>query len=61
VDPSKPTRVAIVHGAAAEDAQALRQEVEKMCEPVEVIVSAITPVLGVHGGPGVVCICAYND
>jgi DegV family protein with EDD domain len=61
VDPSKPTRVAIVHGAATEDAQALRQEVERICEPLEVIMSAITPVLGVHGGPGVVALCAYNE
>lgn len=61
VDPGKPTRVAIIHGAAAEDAQALLQEVEKICEPREVIASVITPVLGVHGGPGVVGICAYNE
>jgi DegV family protein with EDD domain len=61
VDPSKPTRVAIVHGGAAEDAQALRQEVERTYEPLEVIVSAITPVLGVHGGPGAVLVVAYNE
>jgi DegV family protein with EDD domain len=61
VDPDKPTRVAIIHGAAAEDAQALLQEVERICEPQEVIASVITPVLGVHGGPGVVGICAYNE
>lgn len=60
VDPNKPTRVAIIHGAAAEDAQALLQEVERLCEPREVIVNVITPVLGVHGGPGVVGLCAYN-
>jgi DegV family protein with EDD domain len=61
VDPSKPMRVAIIHGAAADDAHAMLQEVETMCEPLEIIVSAITPVLGVHGGPGVVGIAAYND
>jgi DegV family protein with EDD domain len=61
VDPNKPTRVAIVHSTAEEDAVAVRQEIEKMCEPLEVIMSAITPVLGVHGGPGVVALCAYNE
>jgi DegV family protein with EDD domain len=61
VDPSKPTRVAIVHSAATEDAEAVRQEIERTCQPVEVIVSAITPVLGVHGGPGAVLVCAYNE
>ncbi|MGD1992706.1 MAG: DegV family protein [Anaerolineae bacterium] len=61
VDPGKPTRVAIIHGAAAEGAQALLEGVERICEPREVITSAITPVLGVHGGPGVVGLCAYNE
>lgn len=61
VDPNKPMRVAIIHGGAAEDAQALRQEVERMYEPLEVIVSPLSPVLGVHGGPGVVGIVAYNE
>jgi DegV family protein with EDD domain len=61
VDREKPMRVAIVHGGAENDARALRQEVESMCEPLEVILSAITPILGVHGGPGVVGIAAYND
>jgi len=61
VDPGKPMRVAIVHAAAPEDAQGLLEEVERQYEPLEVIVTEITPVLGVHGGPGLVGICAYNE
>jgi DegV family protein with EDD domain len=61
VDPGRPMRVAIVHAAAPEDAQHLLEEVEGQYEPLEVIVTEITPVLGVHGGPGLVGICAYNE
>jgi DegV family protein with EDD domain len=61
VDPKKPIRVAIIHGGAADDAQALLREVESRCDPIEVIVSPLSPVLGVHGGPGVVGIAAYNE
>jgi DegV family protein with EDD domain len=61
VDPNQPTHAAVLHGAAPEDARALLHEVLKRCERVETVVSAITPVLGVHGGPGTVGIAAYND
>jgi DegV family protein with EDD domain len=61
VDPTRPMRVAIIHGGATDDAGLLQQEVDKMYEPLEIITSAITPVLGVHGGPGVVGIAAYNE
>ncbi|MGD9028509.1 MAG: DegV family protein [Anaerolineae bacterium] len=61
VDPDKPMRVTIIHGAAAEEAEGLLQQVKKLYEPLEVIVTAITPVLGVHGGPGVLGIGVYNE
>jgi fatty acid-binding protein DegV len=50
----------IVHGAAEDDAQALLKAVERTCKPAEVIISPITPVLGVHGGPGVVGLVTFN-
>ncbi len=61
VDPEKPTRAAVMHGAAPDAAELLRHEVQQRCPQVKVIQSPITPVLGVHGGPGVVGIAAYND
>jgi DegV family protein with EDD domain len=61
VDLRKPVRVAVAHAAAEEDAKRLQQAIEKRCEPAEMVLSEITPVLGVHGGPGLVGICAHND
>ena len=61
VDPDKPLHAAVVHGAAAEDAELLLNEVKRRCKDVETMVCPITPVLGVHGGPGTVGIAAFND
>ena len=61
IDPSKPTHAAVLHGAAPEDARKLMHKVLERCERVEPVVTTITPVLGVHGGPGTVGIAAYND
>ena len=60
IDPNKPTRAAVIHGAAPEDSQELLQALRRRCPTVEPLVSTVTPVLGVHGGPGTVGIAAYN-
>jgi DegV family protein with EDD domain len=61
IDLRKPVHVAVVHAAAEEDARRLQQAIERQCEVAEMVLSEITPVLGVHGGPGLVGICAHND
>jgi DegV family protein with EDD domain len=60
VDPTRQAHIAVMHGAAPDDAQHLLHEVEERCQQAEILTSAITPVLGVHGGPGTVGIAAYN-
>jgi DegV family protein with EDD domain len=61
VDPDKPIRTAIMHGAAPDDAAAVCDEIRARCSPIELITSDISPILGVHTGPGVVGIGAYNE
>jgi fatty acid-binding protein DegV len=61
LDPARPMRVAIVHAAALEDAKRLLVEIREKHKPLETFINEITPVLGVHGGPGLVGICAYNE
>ncbi len=61
VDPERPAKLAVIDGAAPDDAQMLCREARDRCREVEIIKSTITPVLGVHGGPGVVGIAAYNE
>lgn len=61
VDPTKPLHIGVLHAAAEDDARAVLKEVEATYKPVDVMFGQITPVLGVHGGPGLVGIGAYND
>ena len=61
LDGSEPMRVGVLHGAAPEDARFLVEKVRERSDPRELVTTQITPVLGVHGGPGVVGIAAYNE
>jgi DegV family protein with EDD domain len=61
LDPTRPMHTAVLHGAAPGDAQTLAEAIRERKEPQELVMTQITPVLGVHGGPGVVGIAAYNE
>jgi DegV family protein with EDD domain len=61
LDGSEPMRVGVLHGGAPEDARMLVEKVKENNDPLELVMTQITPVLGVHGGPGVVGIAAYNE
>ena len=50
----QPERVAILHGAAADDADALARRVSEACGGMETPVILSSPVLGAHVGPGTV-------
>ncbi|MHB0858166.1 MAG: DegV family protein [Anaerolineae bacterium] len=57
----KNLHVGIINGAAPDEAAYLVDEVTARWQPTEVTLSAITPVLGVHGGPGLVGIAGYSE
>jgi len=61
IDPSRPVRLAVMHAAAPGDAQVLLESSLACCTPIEQIVGELGPVLGIHGGPGVVGICVHNE
>jgi len=60
VDCSKPVRVGLMHASAPEDAKKLYDVIQRIYSPVEMTISEIGPVLGTHGGPGLVGVCACN-
>lgn len=60
IDCSKPIRASVMHATAPDDAQRLYNAVERAYHPVEMTICEIGPVLGTHGGPGLVGICACN-
>jgi len=53
--------VAVLHGGAEEDAAEIAERVRREHDPVELIVTTTTPVLGVHTGPRAVALCGYAD
>jgi len=50
-------RIALTHAAALADAEDLRARLEKVIEPVEVLMCELSPALTVHSGPGTVGVC----
>lgn len=61
IDCSRPVHVAVMHAAALEDAHVLLDDVMGRCTPAEHLIGELGPVLGVHGGPGLVGMCVYTE
>jgi DegV family protein with EDD domain len=61
VDSSKPLHVGVMHGACAEDAQSVMSAFRPRANVVEEIFTSVTPVVGTHGGPGVLGVAIYTD
>ncbi len=53
--------VAILHVMADKEAVALRDELTARLSPTEILITELTPTLGVHGGPGLVGYSGYRD
>jgi DegV family protein with EDD domain len=54
-------RIAVLHNAAQDDAQAVAKRIQAEFQPRELLISIVSPVLGVHTGPKAVAICGYPD
>lgn len=61
MDITKPIRASIVHGAAPDEAQALFEEIKAQLNPVEITLGEVSAIIGVHTGPGVIGVVAYNE
>jgi len=61
IDLERPLRIAVLHNAAQEEAQTLAEKIKAEINPKEIIISIVSPVLGVHTGPRAVAICGYSE
>jgi len=61
VDLTKTLRIAVLHNAALEEARELVRQIEEEFHPAEIILSIVSPVLGVHTGPRAIAICGYSS
>ncbi len=61
LDTRKPMRIAVLHNAALPEAKALAARVQVEFAPRELIISIVSPVLGVHTGPRAVALVGYTE
>ena len=50
----QPVRLAALHAQAAEDARWLLDQAAQLCNPIESLMTPVSPVVGNHAGPGTV-------
>ncbi len=58
---NRPLHAAILHADVPEEAEALRQTVAEQFNCAELHVTEMTPVMGIHAGPGVLGVAFYVD
>ena len=56
-----PLHIAVLHNNAEAEAMAILERIRTEFNPVETILTIVSPVLGVHTGPGAVAICGYSE
>lgn len=59
INPAGPLHIAVLHNDALEEAQALAELVQREYSPMELLISIVSPVLGVHTGPRAIALCGY--
>ncbi len=58
---TRPVHVAVMHAAAAEEAERLRSEIERRLACVETYVTPFSPAMGLYTGPGLLGLAYYVD
>lgn len=61
LDTTQPTRIAVLHGDAEEQAREIAQRIQQEYQPKELIFNITGPVLGVNTGPGAIALCGYTE
>lgn len=53
-------RIAVLHGDALEEAQALAERIRMEYHPEEILINITGPVLGINTGPKALALCGYD-
>jgi len=57
----RPMHITVLHNAALQEAQELAERVQKQFAPMDLFISIVSPVLGVHTGPRAIALCGYSE
>jgi DegV family protein with EDD domain len=60
LDRAAPLGGAVLHGNAPEEAARVAEQYKELYGPMEFMMSEVTPIIGVHSGPGVIGVVSYN-
>jgi len=61
LDKSNPMHIAVMHNNALADAEPMAAQIKDEFEPAEIFIQIVSPILGVHTGPGPVALCGYSE
>jgi DegV family protein with EDD domain len=61
MDTTKLMRIAVLHNGVEDDALELANKVRNDYNPIELVTGIVSPVLGVHTGPGAIALCGYSE
>jgi DegV family protein with EDD domain len=61
ITPGSLQRIAVLHGNALTEAQALADRIKDEFHPLELLVNITGPVLGIHTGPRALALCGYSE
>lgn len=61
LDITKNLHIAVLHGNALAEAQALAERIRQEYAPLELLVNITGPVLGINTGPRALALCGYTD
>ena len=56
-----PMHITVLHNDCLAEAQALAERIRQEYNPKELIISIVSPVLGVHTGPRALALCGYAE
>ena len=61
LDTDRPLHITVLHNNVLEEAQELAEKVREEYKPVDLFIQIVSPILGVHTGPGAIALCGYSD
>ncbi len=61
LDTSKQMHIAVLHNDVLADAEAMVARIKEEFEPAELFIQIVSPILGVHTGPGPIALCGYSE
>ena len=61
LDTSKKMHITVLHNNIPDEAEEMAAQIRQEYAPAELFVQIVSPILGVHTGPGAIALCGYSE